>query len=534
MRRLTFGSLAILGLAGAGVWYVALGPGSRSHRRVQDRAGLLYRTDIHEFERYLTDVQRESGVDIRFILLDSLRDETLEEFTVRTVRRQGIGRDLSGRGVLIAYEVRGRRLRIEVGPPLLDILTDDVVGERMRDHLRSFHEAGYPLLGLRLTLVMLQARLRRAALSRNYDPHAAEFIKDRSRLAAGLGSTVALSGLRTSGFRGRGAGDETRRRFAPQPTVTAAYRRYLDWVRQDSAEVDVPLFTRATQNYLARIHITPAFADYMLFLESGRGYEVLERGDLAMLYFTDDPLTAPHFFRRSPEGWQVDLFADVQHTQEAVGAAWTWSMVERDDDITRAFADRYTKVEAFIRLAGGDNRPLPVHWAEVSRLLTRPGAGNVPGLERLTVAEAAQRIAAARGRPAVVLFYKWGNARTRERFPAILALLRRCRQRGASVLAFSVDEQWYAPPKLPAFLRAQGAPFPAIHLYRWLEGRFSGAMEPLGFDIGTTWGTPLVALLDRDGQVLAQEESIVDRGPGVAVGRIEQALRSLEGRELKQ
>jgi uncharacterized membrane protein YgcG len=148
---------------------------------VQDRAGLLSRTDVQEFERYLTDVQRESGVDIRFILLDSLRDETLEEFTVRTVRRQGIGRDLSGRGVLIAYEVRGRRLRIEVGPTLRDILTDDVVGDRMRDHLRSFHEAGYPLLGLRLTLVMLQARLRRAALARKYDPHAAEFIKDRSR-----------------------------------------------------------------------------------------------------------------------------------------------------------------------------------------------------------------------------------------------------------------------------------------------------------------------------------------------------------------
>jgi hypothetical protein len=391
------------------------------------------------------------------------------------------------------------------------------------------------LLGLRLTLFMLQARLRRAALGRQYDPRVAAFIEDRSQLAAGLGASVGMRGARPTGlFRERGAGDEMRWRFAPQPTVAAAYGRYLEWLRRDGTEVDVPLFTRATQNHLARTHVTPAFADYLLFLESGLAYDIVERGDLAMLYFTDDPLVPPHFFRRSRDGWQVDLFADVRHSQEFVGAAWTWSMVERDDDITRAFADRYVMVEAFTRLAGGDNRPIPIHAAEVSPRLFRRGAQDVPGLERLTVAEAAQRIAAVRGRPAVVLFYMWGNKRTRERFPAIVDLLNRCRERGAVVLAFSVDEQWYAPPMLPDFLRDQRAPFPAIHLYPWLSGRFSGTLEPLGFRIGTTWKTPLVALLDRSGWVLAQDEGIVDRGPGLTVDGIERALRSLRRPAPKQ
>jgi hypothetical protein len=37
------------------------------------------------------------------------------------------------------------------------------------------------------------------------------------------------------------------------------------------------------------------------------------RGDLATLYFTDDPLVSPHFFRRTSAGWVMDILADVSH-----------------------------------------------------------------------------------------------------------------------------------------------------------------------------------------------------------------------------
>jgi hypothetical protein len=223
----------------------------------------------------------------------------------------------------------------------------------------------------------------------------------------------------------------------------------------------------------------------------------------------------------------MDLFADVRHSREYVGEAWTWSMVLQDDDMTRTFADRYIDVNGLIRVAGGDNRPIPMRGAAPE--FSEPGADRVPGLERLTVTEAAQRIAAAHGRPAVVLFYQWGNKRTRERFAEVVAVVRRCQQRGAVVLAFSVDEPWFAPPELPDFLREQQAPFPAIHLYPWLEGQFILAMEPLGLRIGTTWRTPLIALMDSDGRVLAQAQGIAGQRPGLAVGEIDAALRSLRG-----
>lgn len=335
--------------------------------RVDDRAGVLDTAELPHLEQYLADVERESGVDIRFEFVDSLHGETLEQFAVRTARALGIGRHLDRHGLLFAYDVTDQRLRIEVGPTLQGVFTDRFVGYLMRDHVRSFFSAGNPTLGLRLTLFMLHARLRRAALGDEYDPRAAQFIEDSRRLATGGGASAGMADTGAPGFRNRMASDEARRHFTPQPTVAAAYQRYLEWLVRGQAETNVGLFTPATQGFLSRLPLSRAYIDYILFMEYGLAYAILERGDLAMLYFTDDPLVSPHFFRHTADGWQMDLVAEVRHSHEYVGGAWTWSIVERDDEITRAFADRFIHVGGLIRIAGGDNRPIPLHATEVSQ-----------------------------------------------------------------------------------------------------------------------------------------------------------------------
>lgn len=523
MRRSAWAGLVVLTLAGAGVWFFVSGR-PRALHRIDDRAGVLDRDDVSRYEQYLADLERESGIDVRFVFLDSLAGETLEQFAVRTARALGIGRDLDRHGLLFVYDVRDQLLRIEVGPTLQGVFPDGFIAYLIRGNARSLFAAGNPSLGLRLTLFMLHARLRRAALGDEYDPRAVQFIEDRRRLATGGGASVGVGSAGAPELVNRAATKGDRQWFTPQHTVEAAYQRYLDWLSRGGAEVDVDLFTRASQGFLSRLPMSPIFHEYALFMEYGLTFEIVERGDLAMLYFTDDPLVSPYFFRRTPAGWQMDLFATVRHSHEYTGGAWTWSMVERDDDITRTFRDRYIALNGFIRIAGGDNRPIPIHASEVGRAFTRPGAGNVPGLERLTITDAAARIAAERGRPVVVLFYSIGNKNTQRLFPAIVALLRRCQERGAVVLAFSVDEPWFVPSRLPGFLREHDAPFPAIHLYGWLEGQFADALEPFGVRVDSQWRPPLIALIGRDGRVLAQAEGIVSEGPDLAVREIESAL----------
>ena len=268
----------------------------------------------------------------------------------------------------------------------------------------------------------------------------------------------------------------------------------------------------------------------MLFLEYGHAYRALVRGDLALLYFTDDPLISPHFFRRNRGGWQMDLVAEVRDTRNFSGGPWTWGLLEQDDDFTRAFFDRYIVIGPILRPAGADNRPLPIHAAEVPRWASQPGASDPPGVEQLTVTEAAERIAGVHGRPTVVLLYSTWNEATQKAFPAIVAFLRRCQAEGVEVLAFSTDENWNAVNQLAGFLRANDAPFRAIHLYRWPPGQLTRAMAPLGVRIERSWLPPLVAVRDGDGRVVAQEEGLVSRGAELDLTGVETAVRELAGR----
>ena len=98
------------------------------------------------------------------------------------------------------------------------------------------------------------------------------------------------------------------------------------------------------------------------------------------------------------------------------------------------------------------------------------------------------------------------------------------------MLAFSTDENWNAVNQLAGFLRANDAPFRAIHLYRWPPGQLTRAMAPLGIRIEASWLPPLVAVRDRDGRVVAQEEGIVSRGPDPDIAAVEAAVRELAGR----
>jgi hypothetical protein len=127
-----------------------------------------------------------------------------------------------------------------------------------------------------------------------------------------------------------------------------------------------------------------------------------------------------------------------------------------------------------------DSVRLPVHRS----FSTRPDARKIAGLQQITAMQAAGRIAAAKGKPVVVLFYDvrvfsqpdFGGQR---QFETIFASLRRCQQRGAQVLAFSIDVNAAVLHGLPDYLRANDAPFSAVSLYPWPRGQLKRAMASI-------------------------------------------------------
>jgi hypothetical protein len=467
--------------------------------RVRDEAGVLGPGDERKFEIFLQQIDDESGVDVRFVLVPGIRGESLEDFSVRTARTMGIGRKSDRRGLLFVYDTTDHRLRLEVGATLEPIITDAFAGYLAREHVRSFFGTGNPSLGLRTTLFMVQHRLREAVIGLDYDPRVLTFIEDSRRLALGGGASADMRVDTARAFlnKKRGTSPEAQAYFTPQPSPEAAYARSLEWLARGGYETDVPLLTPASQEYMASLTMTRAYNDFMLMTEYGQPYRIDTRGDLALLYFTTNPLISPHFFRRTPQGWVLDVLAELQNTRNYSGFWYTWGLLESGDDFATTFADRYLDMGGVLRVAGGDNRPLPSRADPELTLWPAPDPGD--SLVHVTVDEAASRIAGTTGRSVVLLYEAAG-------LEELAQVAQRCHSAGAQVLAFDIDQDNRTLWALPSQLSYIRAPFTAVHLTPWPSGRLSAAMTPLGISVGLQWIPPIVAVRDGVNGVVAQTE----------------------------
>jgi uncharacterized membrane protein YgcG len=474
-------------------------------RRVSDRAGVVPLSEEWQLERFLQRMEDESGVDIRFLLVPAVTGESLEAYGVRMARSLGVGRDADRRGLLFVYDVADRRLRLEVGAQMEPVITDAFSGYLMREHVRNFFGAGNPPMGIRTTLFMVQQRLREAVLGQDYDPRPVRYIDDVRRLALGGGASTVIHAEAGSGFLNtdRTSARSTRMYFSPQPTPDLAYVRYVEWMARGRYETDVPLFTPVSQEYMAGQPMTRAFNDYILMAEYGQPYRIDERGDLALLYFTTTPLVGPHFLRRTPAGWTVDIWTEVLDTRNYAGGWYTWGLYNAGDDFAQRFDDRFIDMGGVLRVAGGDNRTLPSR--AYPNIKPQPAPSPVDTVVQLTVEEAAAEIGATGPRTLVILYYGWG-AEPRTGLPALAALAAKCRDEGVDLRAYAMPQGATARWLLPERLREVHAPFPPRQLRQWEPGSLSRAMSPLGIDIGTEFSTPLLAVRVGGSGTVAQVE----------------------------
>jgi hypothetical protein len=274
-----------------------------------------------------------------------------------------VGRQVDGRGLLFVYDVAHQRMRIEVGPHLEQVFPDGFVGYLMRENTASFFADTANELGLRLTLRLAQMRLREAALGMRYDPTPIVFVTDSVRLAAGGGASVdAGTGVPARHFIGGRSTPDERTRFAPQPTVEETYGRYIEWLRDGHHQLDIELFTPETRTYLRQQTMTRAYNDAILLGEYGQDTRTVVRGSRAIQFFTSTPIVSPHYYRLSPAGWQIDIYAEAMNTIETSGERWTWFIVDSEDDFSYAFRDLMGDYgNGWYRPNDGDNRELPLH-----------------------------------------------------------------------------------------------------------------------------------------------------------------------------
>jgi len=109
---------------------------------VNDFAKLLPPAVAQEIEQALRSFEESDSTQVAVLTIDSLEGDSLEDFSIRTVEKWGIGQRGKDNGVLFLVVKNDRKLRIEVGRGLEGVLTDLATGRILDNIVRPLFKAG--------------------------------------------------------------------------------------------------------------------------------------------------------------------------------------------------------------------------------------------------------------------------------------------------------------------------------------------------------------------------------------------------------
>ncbi len=330
-------------------------------KHIVDKAGVIPSDDVPRFEQYMKWIMMESGVDMRFVFLPDTGGESIEMLAADMMDQLHIGRDTGQeRGLLLLYDMKGQRLKIEVGYGLEGWFTDAFVSYLVEDHARMFFSSGDLSWGLRLMLRLLQHRIREAVIGNDFDPRVLEKVQLLTHLSGGAGvNTIAGIGDAASHMPEARTVDPMA--FPSGTSPEEAYKSYINWLSNWPVSPDIDFLTKSSRSYLKWFQASPAYASFILMGEYGKRFTIVERDNLALLYFTDTPFVSPHFFVRRKGRWRMDLTAEVQNTHEHVGGPLTWSYTGKNNNYTNKFKDLMVTINGYVRFKDGDNTMLTIH-----------------------------------------------------------------------------------------------------------------------------------------------------------------------------
>lgn len=337
--------------------------GEYTQRHVFDNAEVISEVDASKFDRMLDLIEKESDLDIAFLFLKTIGNLSIEEVAVSKMDEYKVGfHGRKERGVLFLYVMDVRKFRIEVGYGLEAYFPDAFVDYLIRNQADAFFTDARPSVGLRLLIRVMQHRIREAVLNSDFDPRILNRETDFKRLSGGAGAS------RNVGVNepGRGFNHEQydkleRLQFVASETVNGTFNNYIEWLYGRKFDPNIDIFTIGSLPLLKRFPMTPAYFDYILMLYAGKQYKIAEKGDLAILYFTNDPLSSPLFFNRDAGKWRLNIEAEVRNSRNHVGGVFTWSFnPDSTDEFSRVFNSHLVNIRGYYRFRDGDNRQLPV------------------------------------------------------------------------------------------------------------------------------------------------------------------------------
>jgi uncharacterized protein len=105
---------------------------------VQDFAKVLSQTEVEEIRSLGRTVEDQTTAQISVLTVDTIGENTIEEYSNEAFRQYGIGNETQNNGVLLVIAVTDRLIRIEVGYGLEGRIPDGKAGRILDEHALPF------------------------------------------------------------------------------------------------------------------------------------------------------------------------------------------------------------------------------------------------------------------------------------------------------------------------------------------------------------------------------------------------------------
>ena len=128
--------------------------------RVTDLAGVITPAERMRLEEKLYFFETKTSNQIAVLIIPSLENESLEDYSIRVTDKWRLGDPDKDNGVLLLIAINERKMRIEVGYGLEEVLTDLISSQIIRNEIAPLFRTGDYAAGIEagLDAIMLATR----------------------------------------------------------------------------------------------------------------------------------------------------------------------------------------------------------------------------------------------------------------------------------------------------------------------------------------------------------------------------------------
>lgn len=164
---------------------------------VNDFAGMLSVSFRQNLEIQLANFDKGTTNQIVVVTIDSLEDNSLEEYAVKLFEEWKIGQKDKDNGLLLLIVKDDRKIRIEVGYGLEPIITDGRAGRIIREQISPEFKKGNYEQGIQAAVEKIEQYLKQG------EPAPPEIIQEKSQANLGIFILVVILLIYLFAFAGR-------------------------------------------------------------------------------------------------------------------------------------------------------------------------------------------------------------------------------------------------------------------------------------------------------------------------------------------